>query len=131
MLGDLCVWGITRNLYFKLKISAEQKTEDAETGVANSVGGGGGQVIQINLPIKSNHQRIGMVSRVRRRISQSTVRMKENSKKKILRPSTKEAITPAEEEAEARVAVIISVTSVKTKILSQVPSKETTMKKLV
>lgn len=70
-----------------------------------------------------------MVSEVRRLISQYTGKMKENSKK-ILRPE-KEAIIPAEEEAEARVAVIISVTSAKTKILTQVPSKETTMKKLV
>ena len=56
--------------------------------------------------------------------------MKENSKK-ILIPRI-EAITPTEEEAEAGIAVTISVTSAKTNILTQVPSERyTTMKKLV
>ena len=36
-----------------------------------------------------------------------------------------------EVEAEARGAVLRSVTSAKTKVLTQIPSKETTMKKLV
>ena len=72
---------------------------------------------QINLQVKLNHhQHIGTVSRVRRRISQSTGKMKENSKK-ILRPKNV-VIIPTEEEAEAEVKavgtdVVISVKVVK------------------
>jgi hypothetical protein len=70
---------------------------------------------QINLQVKLNHhQHIGTVSRVRRRISQSTGKMKENSKK-ILRPKNV-VITPAEAEAEVKAVgtdVVISVKVVK------------------